>query len=60
MFVIFFLIIDLHLSIPENIAQILIPTAELAITRGIPTEEVKAEMKTNPATVEPKISKCSI
>ena len=42
------------------IAQIFIPTAELAIPTGIPTNEANAETETQPVTVEAKISKCSV
>ena len=56
----FFLIIDLFFLSTVVIAQIFIPTAELATPTGIPTKEAKVEIETHPATVEAKISKCSI
>ena len=43
MLLLFFLIIDFFIK--EVIAQIFIPTAELAIPTGIPTREAKAEFK---------------
>ena len=55
----FFLIIDLYFLIPEVIAQIFNPTAELVITTGIATNKVNAETETQPVLVEAKISKCS-
>ena len=44
-FFLFFLIIDLYLLIPTVVAQIFIPTAELAIPKGTPTNEVNAEIE---------------
>ena len=43
-----FLIIDLYFSIPAVIAQIFIPTAELAILSGTPINEANAEIETQP------------
>ena len=37
--------------IPEVVAQIFSPTAELLISIGIPTKEAKAEMETHPIIV---------
>ena len=59
-FLFFFLIIDLYFLIPEAIAQIFNPIAELVIPLGIPIKEAKAEMQTHPVIVEAKIRKCSI
>ena len=53
-----FKLIDLYTLIPEIIARIFNPTAELIVPIGILTEEVKAEMETHPVTAEVKISKC--
>ena len=50
----FFLIIDLYFLISAVIAQIFIPTAEIAISNGIPTKEAKAEIGTHPLTVKAK------
>ena len=55
-----FLIIDLYFLIAAVIRQIFNPASELVIPIGIPTKEAKAEMKTYPVIVEPKIRKCSI
>ena len=44
----FFLMIDLYFLILAVIAQIFYPTAELAIPIGIPTNEAKAEIETDP------------
>ena len=46
MFFFFFLIIGVCFLIPAVIAQFFIAAAELAIPTGIPTKEVKAEIKT--------------
>ena len=51
MFFLLFLIIDLYLLITAVIAQIFIPTAELAIPAGIPTKEAKAEVETHPVII---------
>ena len=40
------------------IEQIFIPTAELAIPTGTPTNEANAEIGTQPLTVETKTRKC--
>ena len=42
------------------IAQIFTSTAELVIPTGTQTNEVNAEIETEPAIFEAKISKCSI
>ena len=41
------------------IAQIFIPTAELAIPTETQTNEANAEIETQPVTIETKISRCS-
>ena len=51
--------IDLYFLIPEVIAKIFNPTAELVIPTGIPTNEANGEIETQPLTVEIKITKCS-
>ena len=56
-FLFFFLIIDLYFLIPAVIAQIFNPNAELVISIGIPTNEVNAEIETQPLTAEIKIRK---
>ena len=56
----FYLIIDYHVLISAVIAQIFVPSAELAIPTEIPTKEAKAEMGTLPVAVEAKISNCSV
>ena len=55
-FSVFFLIIYLYFLIIAVIAQIFIPTAELAELARIPIKEAKADMETHPVTVEAKIS----
>ena len=57
-FFFFFLIIDLYFVIPEVIAQIFNPTAELVMPKGIPTNEANSEIKTHQVTAEVKIRKC--
>ena len=59
-FFLFFLIIDLYLSIPVAIAQSFNPTAELVILIAIPSKEAKAEIEMYPVIVETNIRKCSI
>ena len=59
-FFLFFLIAGLYFFIIAAITQIFNPTAELAISIGIPNKEAKAEIETNSLTVETKISNCSI
>ena len=56
----FFLIIDLYFLIPEFIAQIFNPIAELVIPSRIPTKEEKAGMETHLVNIKAKIRKCSI
>ena len=58
-FLFFYFMIDLYFLIPAVIAQFLIPTADLLIPTGTPTNEENAEIETQPVTVETKISKCS-
>ena len=55
-FFFFFLVIDLHFLIPAVIAQISNSIAELVIPIGVPIKEEKAEMETNPVSVEIAIS----
>ena len=57
-FLFFFFIIDLYFLIPAVIAQIFIPTAELAIPTGTQTNEANPEIQTQLVIVEAKISKC--
>ena len=52
----FFLIIGLYFLIHAVIAQIINPTAELAISIGIPIEEANREIEIQPVTAETKIS----
>ena len=54
-FFLFFLIIDLYFLIRAVITQIFDPIARLVIPIWIYTKEVKAEMETNPVTLEIKI-----
>ena len=54
-FFFFFLIIELYFLIPAATAQIFNPTAELAIPKAIPIEEVKAEIEIHLVIVEAKI-----
>ena len=58
MLLLFFFIIGFYFWIPAVIAQSFIPTAELVIPTGTQTNEANAEIKTQPVTVETKISKC--
>ena len=58
-FLFFYFMIDLYFLIPAVIAQFLIPTADLLIPTGTPTNEENAEIEIQPVTVETKISKCS-
>ena len=53
-----FLITDLYYSIPEVIAQIFNLSAELGISTGIPTKEVKEEVETHSVIAESKITNC--
>ena len=50
---------DLYFFIPEVITQIFVPTAKLVMSAGIATNEANAENKTQPVTVEARISKYS-
>ena len=54
----FFLIIDLYFLVSAGITQIFNPTAEVLTPTGTATNEVNAEIETQPVIVEPKISKC--
>ena len=58
-FFFFFFIIDLYFLIPAVIAQIFILPAELAIPTGTRTNEVNAEIETQPVTVKVKTSEYS-
>ena len=55
-----FLIVDLYFLIPADVAQIFNPTTELAIAIGIPTNEPKAEIETDPVIAETKVKDCSM
>ena len=55
-FFLFFLIIGLYFLITAVIEQIFKPTAKLAVPRGKPTNEAKAEIERHPLTVETKLS----
>ena len=46
------MIFDLYFLIPAVIAQILNPTAELAIQKGTATNEVNAEIETQSLTAQ--------
>ena len=52
-FFFYFSIIDLYFVIPEVIAQIFNPIAELIIPTGIPSKEVKAGIEIHSVIVEP-------
>ena len=54
-----FLIIDLYFLIPFVIAEIINPTAELAILTGTPTNEANIENETQLLTTETKTRICS-
>ena len=56
-FFFFFFITDSHFLIHAVTEQIFIPTAELVMPTGIATNEANAEIKTQPVTVDAKISK---
>ena len=56
-FFFFFFIIDLHFLVPAIIAQMFIPTAELVIHTETQTNEANAEIETQPATTDDRISK---
>ena len=58
-FFLLFLIIDLYFLITAVIAQTFNSTAELAILLVTPTNEVNAELETEPLTAETKTRKCS-
>ena len=59
-FLFFFLSIDLYFLILAFIAQIFIPTAELAILIVMLTKEAKTKIETHPVTAKAKIKKCLI
>ena len=52
----FFFIIDLYFLIPTMIAQMFISTAELVIPTETQTNKANAEIETQPATAEDRIS----
>ena len=54
-----FLLIDLYFLIPDVIADIINPTAELAIPTAKPTKEATAEIETQPLTAKTKSKKFS-
>ena len=58
MIVLFFLIIDLSFLVPAVIAQNVNPTSELLTSIEMPTNEVNAEIETQPLTVETETKKC--
>ena len=58
MIVLFFLIIDLSFLVPAVIAQNVSPTSELLTSIEMPTNEVNAEIETQPLTVETETKKC--
>ena len=59
MFFFFFLIFDPYFLFTTVIIQMFNPTAELVIPTGIATNEVNAEVETQPVIVQSKISKTS-
>ena len=59
MFFLFISIIDLNFLIPAVITQIFVPTAELAIPSGTPTNEANSDIETQPMIIEIKITKYS-
>ena len=56
-FFFFFLIIEPHFLVPAVITEIFYPIAQFKLPIGIPTKEAKAEMETDPVTIEINISK---
>ena len=60
MFLLLFLIIDIHFLIPVATAQLFNLIAELVIPMGIPKKEAKSKFEIHPVIVETKIMKCSI
>ena len=50
--------IALHFFVPKMITQIFNPVAEVVIPKGIPTNEAKEEIETQP--VEAKVKKVCI
>ena len=54
----FFLMIDLYILISAISVQIFIPTAELVIPTGTPTNEKNAEIETHPLTAAKNARKC--
>ena len=56
----FFLIIDLYFVILAVTNQLFNPTVKLVTPTGIPTTELKEEIKTHSAIAEATISKCWI
>ena len=51
----FILIMDLYFLVPAVNPQISNPNAELLMTIRNPTKEAKAEIETNPVTIEAKM-----
>ena len=56
-FFFFFFIIDLYFLIPDAIAQIFVPIAELVIPTGTQTNEANVEIETQPLIVEDQTNK---
>ena len=54
-----FLTINLYFLISSVITQMFIPTAELALPTGTPTNKTNAEMETQPLAAETKVRKRS-
>ena len=48
----------LYFLIPEVIAKLFVPTAELVISTGTQTDEENEKNETQPVIVDAKISKC--
>ena len=57
MFLSFFMLIDLYVWIFPAITQVVMPTAEIVMPRGTPSNEGNAEIKTQPLRTEMKIRK---
>ena len=55
-FFLFFLFIELYVSIPAVITQIFNSIADIVIPIGIPTKETKSDMETHPVIPETTIS----
>lgn len=52
--------IELYILLTAVIAQAFSPSAQLAIRKGITTNETKADIGTHPVTAETKINDCSM